>query len=141
MAEIYRLLDIRNKTEVLKSYIFKLNEYRNINLNVRMCELSTYARSIVPELDTYIQEKFNVNRYTKSDKNKGIVGQLTEEILYAQKPNSKSTSDLQCGYDVKSTHFKNGRANDRLTLTNCACSSYNFSEDIINNELFENGIY
>jgi len=54
---------------------------------------------------------------------KGITGKYVEAAIFGRKPNTKSSADLPCGFDIKTTHFIERRglyyAKERLTITNC----------------------
>ncbi len=76
-----------------------------------------------PELKTFCDDN-QLNFKVTSVKDKGLVGKIVEYFLFGNLPNNKSCSDTPYG-DIKCTHFKQIKSNDkafnakeRLTLTN-----------------------
>jgi len=102
--------NIINNFEELKEYI----EYINTFIGYNFIELTKIVQENI--------EGLKKNELNLSSNDKGKLGKLVELNLFGQKPNCCPNPDLECGFDIKVTKFKNINNNysakERLTITN-----------------------
>lgn len=110
-----------------KSYVNKLNSLILQGIKTKgyitLFSLINVVHYICPELKNYCDENKDKFKIT-SVKDKGLLGKIIEFYLFGNLPNSNSCPDTPYG-DIKATHFKQCKANnrafnakERLTLTN-----------------------
>lgn len=126
------LYDVRNKASSLNKYVSALNRLCPAPLGEVVKEANTicYGLNVTTTTDC-------LSRLKPTDK--GITGKYVEAAIFGLKPNTKSSVDLPCGFDIKTTHFIERRglyyAKERLTITNCGTkNNYASFKNISDNE-------
>jgi hypothetical protein len=102
--------NIINNFEELKKYI----NFINTHIGKDFIELTSIIQEKIDGLET--------NQLNLSSNDKGKLGKLVELNFFGQKPNCCPNPDLECGFDIKVTKFKQKdniySAKERLTITN-----------------------
>lgn len=115
MQTIFTLNDIKTNDNKNEEFIKLLNKKKGCTL----MELINYAQSICPDLNNY-----SINDIPYNERNKGMLGEIIEYMLFGQRPNSSSNPDLpHLETDIKCTNFnfnhnRGYNAKERLTITN-----------------------
>lgn len=130
---IVSLNDVRNKASSLNTYVSALNRLCPAPLG----EVVKEANTICYGLNVTTTTTDCLSRLKPTDK--GITGKYVEAAIFGLKPNTKSSVDLPCGFDIKTTHFIERRglyyAKERLTITNCGTkNNYASFKNISDNE-------